>query len=460
MKDLLTNFWEKLHSSFWFLPTTMAVLAVALAFGAVSLDRDAGGKFAQSVAYIWSGGAEGARSLLSTIAGSMITVAGTVFSITIVALTLASSQFGPRLLRNFVRDTGNQLVLGTFTATFLYCILVLRTVRSQQEGAFIPYMAITLGVVLAVASPGVLIYFIHHVSVSIQAEKLIARVGEELRSAIDVHFPPQDNDPAEAEQLREQFEMQLAGSRCRSVKSLKSGYIQSIDRKGLVMAASRSNTWLVVRCTPGDFVTAGSVLLEVWHREGSLDGGASGKEATRFFHLGQQRTEEQDVRYGARQLAEIASRALSPGVNDPYTAMGCVDWISSALARAAQRGASVNFLLGGDGAARVRQQEPDFASLCQATWEPLIAYGLDSAMVAQHMAEALQRVAREIKRPADAATLQSVATHLRQQTKRMLKDDARLEEILDSVDELHRRLGRVMEEITPASSSIAATRPA
>jgi uncharacterized membrane protein len=133
-------------------------------------------------------GPESAMTLLSTIAGSMITIAGVVFSITIVVLTLASSQFGPRLLGNFLRDRANQIVLGTFIATFLYCLLVLRTIHVEPNG-YIPYWGTVLGLLLAVCSVGVLIYFIHHIAVSIQAPHLIASVSAELSSDVARLFP-------------------------------------------------------------------------------------------------------------------------------------------------------------------------------------------------------------------------------------------------------------------------------
>ncbi len=139
--------------------------------------------------WIYTRGPDGARAVLSTIAGSMITVAGVVFSVTIVALSLASNQFGPRLLRNFMRDRGNQIVLGTFVATYLYCLLVMRTVQGMDGSQFVPHLSVTVAILMAVASLGVLIYFIHHVAVSIQAPELIANVAHELHEAIDRLFP-------------------------------------------------------------------------------------------------------------------------------------------------------------------------------------------------------------------------------------------------------------------------------
>ena len=190
MTLMLRKYWDRLRSSFWFLPAIMACGAVLLAHGTVALDETGAVRGGVEVpSWVYSGGAQGASTLLGAIAGSMITIAGVVFSMTLVALSIASSQLGPRLLQGFMRDATNQVVLGTFVSTFLYCLLVLRTIRREIEVAFVPHMSVTLGVLLAVASVAVLIYFIHHVSVSIQADEVIARVCRELFDGIDRLFP-------------------------------------------------------------------------------------------------------------------------------------------------------------------------------------------------------------------------------------------------------------------------------
>lgn len=182
MRETLLAYWERLRTNFWFVPSLMALATAGFSYGVTRIDANRPGH--DLMGLLWSGGADGARSLLSTIASSMITVAGTVFSITIAALTLAGSQFGWRLLRNFTRDLGNQIVLGTFVSTFLYCLLTLRTVRSEDEGGFVPHVSVTCAVVFAVASVGVLIYFIDHMARSIQAESLIADIAADLRETI------------------------------------------------------------------------------------------------------------------------------------------------------------------------------------------------------------------------------------------------------------------------------------
>jgi uncharacterized membrane protein len=176
--------WDRLRSSYWFIPSVMALIAISLSFATIAADTKFRDDMLREQGWIYTGGAEGARAVLSVIAGSIITVAGTTFSITIASLSLASAQFGPRLLHNFMRDTGNQVVLGTFISTFLYCLLVLRTIRGLEDNTYVPHLSVTLGVALAVASLGVLIYFIHHVAESIQVAHIIHVVGAELNDSV------------------------------------------------------------------------------------------------------------------------------------------------------------------------------------------------------------------------------------------------------------------------------------
>ena len=178
MKIDLSKLWDSLHSSFWFIPTLMVAVAIALAFMTISLD-EGDSEWFKTLGWIYTRGPDGARAILSTVAGSISSVATTAFSIVIVALQLASGQFDPRLLRNFMRDTGNQIVLGTFISTFIYCLLVLRTISDTEDSDFVPHISVTFAVVLAIASIAVLIYLIEHAATSIQAQHVIAAVDQE-----------------------------------------------------------------------------------------------------------------------------------------------------------------------------------------------------------------------------------------------------------------------------------------
>jgi len=407
MRAKLLKYWEHVRASFWFLPSLMAAAAVALALLAVMLDHRLDDKWLNSASWVYGGGAEGASAVLQTIAGSMITIAGVVFSLTLVALSLASSQFGPRLLRNFMRDTSNQLVLGTFISTFLYCMLVLRTIRRPEEGAFVPHLAVTLGVAFAIASLSVLIYFIHHVSVSIQAEEVIARVGAELDQTMEKLFPEQigegcdgprqqeEADPAQAMRAMEQpgCEILAAGD----------GYLQIVDHQLLMAFATESDTVLRMERQPGHYIVGGTPLLSVWPPE-RVDQKARERLLAAFV-LGNQRTAAQDVEFAILQLVEIGTRALSPGVNDPFTAISCVDRIGSALCRLARRAMPDALRHDDRGALRVVATAPTFPALADAAFHQLRQYARTNTDVTLRLLETITVIAAFTRRPADRVAL-------------------------------------------------------
>ena len=229
MKKKILNFWENIRTSFWFLPVLMSLLAFL--FSGVSIFYDEHILHVETLPrwLFYKGDLEGARTLLSTIAGSMINVAGVTFSITIVVLTLASSQLGSRLLRNFMRDTGNQVVLGTFISTYLYCLFVLRSIGGPAGERFIPHISLTLVMVMAVVSLGVLIYFIHHISISIQADHVIALVCADIENVFRGRFS-KCNDTFKRERSSaipaESYEQ---GRKKYSFWIKQSGYIKDID---------------------------------------------------------------------------------------------------------------------------------------------------------------------------------------------------------------------------------------
>jgi uncharacterized membrane protein len=261
------KYWDLVRTSFWFLPSILTAGAAGLASAGVTLDEVVTIQQLRPLGrWAYTGDAEGASVLLGTIAGSMITVAGVVFSMTLVALSLASSQLGPRLLRNFMRDTTNQVVLGTFFATFVYCLLVLRTIRRSEELEFVPHVSVTGGVLLAMVSLALLIYFIHHVSVSIQANEVVARVGEELLEGIDRLFPEHvgQEDPRLAQAPPATAIPQGFEREARPVGSAGDGYLQLIDTDELMKWAERDDLLLRLEMRPGHYSVRGSPLLLAW----------------------------------------------------------------------------------------------------------------------------------------------------------------------------------------------------
>ena len=257
--------WETVRTTYWAVPSVMALAALALSIGMIQLDRALTPKLLGTLSWVYTGGPEGARAVLSTIAGSMITVAGVTFSITIVALTLASQQFGPRLLRSFLRDLGNQIVLGTFVSTFVYCLLVLRTVRGNDDAQFVPHLAVTLGVVLAMLSLGVLIFFIHHVSTSIQASQIIAGVAADLEALHRTRlFPGAPGRRTTTSRRSPLHPFAFDGGEARmSSRSSTSGYVQAIDGARLMSTATERDLVVRVEAAPGQFVRRDAVLASV-----------------------------------------------------------------------------------------------------------------------------------------------------------------------------------------------------
>ncbi|MDF5706170.1 MAG: DUF2254 domain-containing protein [Nostoc sp. S4] len=404
MKNIkLGKLWDTLHSSYWFIPSIMAIVATALAFTILMLDRT--GK--ANVNYWWSytGGADGARSLLGAVAGSMIGVAATAFSITIVALQLAASNFGPRLLRNFMQDTGNQIVLGTFISTFIYCLLVLRTIHGEGDGynQFVPQLAITFGIVLAIISIGVLIYFIDHASTIIQASHIIKNVCDDLDRVIDRLFPQKIGRSIpfgqELAEIPEDFDSVACG-----VRVTDNGYIQAIDDEELIKIAQKYNLLLRVESRPGKFVIKDSNLVMVF--PGELVNRKLSKQINDAFILGKERSEQQDIEFPIEQLVEIALRALSPGINDPFTGIRCVDRLGAALCRLAQKDFPSPYRYDEDRKLRAIARAVTFEGLVDSAFNGIRQYARSDASVTIRLLEALANIATYTNNPEYQAVLQ------------------------------------------------------
>jgi uncharacterized membrane protein len=338
MKTRLINFWEKLRSSYWFIPGLMALGAVVLTIVLGGIDRRWGSAMARGFAWMGGNEPEGARAFLSTVAGATITVTGVVFSITIVALSLASQQFGPRLLNSFMRDRANQVVFGSFIATYLYCLLVLRTIHGSGPEGFVPQLSLLVGFLLAILSVAVLIFFIHHVAESIQAMTVIASVSDDLERAIVRDFAePDDGSPANGREALRPGELpEDFDSAALPIGARRSGYLQAVNISNLLKLATDHDLLLRLELSPGDFVVRGAPLASVWSadhaRPAELADAVNGA-----FIVGAKRSPEQDIEHLINQLVEVAVRALSPGINDPFTAINCIDYLGAALSELARR---------------------------------------------------------------------------------------------------------------------------
>lgn len=422
MRVQLFKYWDRIRSGFWFVPAVMAAGAVALALISVEVDAPLTHWLSRNLGWKFTGGAEGASAVLGVIAGSMITVAGVVFSMTLVTMSLALSQLGPRLVRNLMRDTTTQVVLGTFIATFLYCLLVLRMIRRVEEVAFVPHLSVALGVLFAVNSVGVLIWFIHHVSVSIQANEISARVSHELIEGIDRLFPePRDRAAQTVPPERHEALSEAFAHDAPSVEAAEDGYLQFIDVDNLLSIATEHDLVVRLERRPGSYVVAREPLAAIQPRSRVTD--RIEDEVRGCFVLGHQRTPDQDIEFGVNQLVEIAVLALSPGRNDPFTAMTCVDQLGSVLSRLAARDVPSPLRHDERSQVRVIARTYTFAEVTDAAFNQIRHYSRSSRTVTVRLLETISVIASFARRSEDRATLRRHAEAIARGAIEALSDD-------------------------------------
>lgn len=395
MRATFIKIYDTVTESVWFVPASMALLAGGFAFASVALDRRLGDQWALDIGWVWAGSADGARSVLSVVAGSVMTVVSIVFSLTITALAQTSSHFGPRVLRNFTSDRGVQLTLGTFISTFVYCLLVLRTVRSVEELRFVPFLSVNVGVALSLASLAVLIYFIHHVAEMIQAENLIAGAGAAFQDALPRLFPEQlgRTSPAAVPPPEETWRD------APSILSRANGYLQRIDDQRLLQLAVEHDLCCKLDRRPGEFVSRAAPLMRVLPRSRltpELDA-----RLRACFGLGSYRTPYQDALYSVQQMVEIAAHALSPGINEPFTALTCVDWLGAALSGVASRELPSPLRNDERGQLRVVARVWSFPELVHASFDQIRFYGANNPEVMVHLLGTIGAIVPHLRRDAD-----------------------------------------------------------
>ncbi len=368
----------------WVLPAL--IVAAAIALGILLVLVDPGVTVLQKLSpRLFSVSPDGARGVLTAIATAMLSVAGVVFSITIATLSLTSQQFTSRVLRTFVRDRGNQAVLGVFLGVFAYCLVVLRSVRSPEEGeGYVPQLALLVAFGLAMLGVAFLIYFISHIASSIQASTIISRVAGDTITVI------RTDDPGEAAPdvlrvITEEGEDQVTFT--------ADGYVRGVALASIASLAERRD-WLVrVLVQAGDFVTGGDALARVVDKRGApVEVSEEDAEALRrCVWLAASGDVEGDPGFGVRQLVDIALKALSPGVNDVTTALTCIDYLSAVLLEARhQQGHAV----GRDSGGRVRVLVPkdDFADLLGEAMDQIRENGRTHMEVLLRQLQALGRL--------------------------------------------------------------------
>ena len=296
---------ESLRTNLWLIPAVESLAAVLLFVLTLSIDRAAAHGEIGLPSWVISGSPDAARQILSSLADAIITVVGVVFSIMIVTLTLASSQFGPRMLRTFIGDRGTQVTLGTFVATFFYAMLVLISIGA----AFVPHLSVTMALALTAIDLGVLIYFIHHTATAIQLPEVIASIARDLTSAIEA----ETGGPAEHASTVNGPSLDVLRARLdragQLVTAPPSGYPRFVKHATLVRIAAESGAVIRLHHRPGHFVTEGHPMATVWPPEVA---DAIGRRLEDVHITGPLRTLSQDIAFGTDQFVEIAIRALSP----------------------------------------------------------------------------------------------------------------------------------------------------
>jgi uncharacterized membrane protein len=384
---------EALRTTLWVVPSGLLVAAVALFAVTYHVDYRVYDGATLLPSWVRIESPDGARQLLSALAAGVITVLGVVFSVTIVALTLASQQFGPRMLRNFTRDLGTQTTLGSFVATFVFALLTLGTIGGgNRPETFVPQISVTVALVLVFANVLVLIYFIHHITVSIQLPSVISAIAGSLSKAIDLQFPLAPEPGAQriwatgrsVTNLRE-----LLGSEGSVVTATKSGYLQFVGYERLVGIAAKHDTVVQLLHRPGHFVTHGLPLARIWPPAPAHEVGAA---LGRAHVTGPHRTLDQDPVFAIDQLVEIAIRALSPAVNDTFTALTCIDWLADGLCTISERDIPDGVHRDLSGAVRVVELGPSYPRMLNRAYDKIRQAGAEMPAVAIRLMESLGKV--------------------------------------------------------------------
>jgi uncharacterized membrane protein len=424
--------WNEVRDSLWFIPTLLTLGAALLAFLMVEVDsRDV---LPEGTDLIWlhTGSSDAARGVLTAIASGLITVTGVVFSVTIVALQLASSQYTPRVLRNFVADRPSQLVLGVFIGTFTYALLVLRVVRGEEPVAledgeyFIPHLSITVALVLTLVSIACLIYFINHMARSIQAAVILARVTRDTLKTMERLVPERVGEPA-----HEDVESVMPRAQGTIVTHVGSGYVQAIDPDVLTDLLDRDALTIRLDRHVGEFLLPGAGLATVWPASLSQEGDVA-RAIRKAYVVGSERTQYMDVEHGVIELVDMAVKALSPSINDPTTAVLCMDRITEVLLALALRSPAGRVRRGKGHRGVLILPVTQFERMTNTALDPIRHFGAGNprftmamldrlgelglllpaearSAVARHAAAALREARRRIEEPVDLKRVEEAA---------------------------------------------------
>ncbi|QPH52539.1 DUF2254 domain-containing protein [Pontivivens ytuae] len=417
---------QDVRASYWFRPIVLLVLAVLLAQFTQAADRAGWGAVLPQ--RLLDTQPAGARAVLGVIAQSTIGVAGVMFSMTMVAVSFASSNYGPRLIGNFMRDGRNQTSLGILIATFAYTLLILRAVQDAGSGdgaveMFVPHLSVVVAIGLAFVSTVTVILFVHHVPETINIANITAGLGTRLCAAVE--------QTAGTPDARERDAPWPDGAEVQAVSAGASGYLQTLDTVALDRIAQDRGFWIEVTAMPGDFVDRQAEVLRVFAGPVLTDEITQDLRGT--FALGSARTEHQNLLFVVDQLGEIVGRALSPGINDPFTAINCLNWLHAALRAAAELPPGERLSSSG----RLRVRSVGFADILARGHGQIRPYVAADLNVTQAAVELLLTLAARLAQGPRRALVEREVRDLLAMSRGLLKDpvsQAALEALESRVD--------------------------
>jgi uncharacterized membrane protein len=443
MWQRLRGLWQRLMGSLWFVPGLMVLGAIVLAILMVYVSGMVKDDVLERFPRLFGANAESSRSMLATIAGSMITVAGVTFSIVVVAVAQASQQYTPRILRNFLRDRPSQLVLGILAGVFVYCLVVLRTIRGVEDIRFVPSVAVLVAFLLAIVAIAFLVYFIHHIAGQLEAASILERIGHETTESVDAHFA----DPI-GHTAADGLVPPSSDAPWRPVPSRHTGYIQSIDESGMLHLARKLDVVVRMEHGVGEFVIKKLPLVSVL---GDADDDECRDGFNRLFTVAAYRTVFQDVEFGIRQMVDIALKALSPSMNDTTTAVNCVDHISAALARLGDRRVEEPRRADEDGTLRIVARGPTYEGLLNVAFNEIRRSSRDNVNLLTRLLTRLRDVVIATPDPYRRALLRQHADRIL----RAAEHHVELAEDREPVQRAHDHLMSTLRETSTETARLA-----
>lgn len=435
-KTRLMHIAELLSNKFWIIPLICLIAAGLSAYLNISLDKHYFSFNATPLSFLfYFSDPQSIRTLLTTAAGALLGVAGVAFSVTITSLVLASQQFGPRLLRNFMRDTFNQAVIGLFISTFLYCLLIMQFTSDMEDAKFTPVISMLVVLALVVVDLLLLVFYIHHVAASIQADSIISAVYSELTERLDSQFPEADEKSdhlpaADKESFQAGFD-----EHSKKIRAQVSGYLQAVDEQRLLSLTKDNELAIKVHFRAGDYIMKGSELVSCLGPDEETVDELSAKILDQFI-IGEVRTPEQDARYAIHQLVEVALRALSPSINDPFTALTCINRLGSALAIVMERRFPLSHYYDEEGRLRLQLHPYSFTTLLASAFDQIRRNTAHHTEVITGLLDTLQQLATQAHRPGQATAIQEQADAIYMAA----KDHIRVQKDLDAVSAVYEKI--------------------